>query len=279
MIPAEKTDLWVGSISSSTEGMPCNQDSYAIVSLQPSSDDQPVGTLAVVADGILTVAGQDGKMASQLTVNAIVETFSQAESVDVQELWCQGFEAACKSITQYSASIAEREPIGATCVAVLVVNRQLYMASLGDCRAFLLREQRIQQISVADSLVDRLIEQGVITYEDLRKATVDVHGPTRWLPHDSRPDLRLRLNPNEPDEQAKAHQGMQLYKGDQVLLCSHTLYPWCVYPEDAVQLRNVLQRHNHPQKAVEELEALARQKGNPTDITILALKMPSFLRE
>ena len=277
MIPAEKTDLWVGSISSSTKDMPYNQDSYAIVSFQPSSDGQPVSTLAVVADGWSSSrARQDGKMASQLTVNAIVETFSQAESVKVQELWCKGFEAACKNITQYSASKTESNLIQVTCVAVLVMNRRLYVASLGHCRAFLLRQQRIQQISVADSLIDRMIEQGAITYDDLGKGLIDVRGPIRWLPHDSRPDLRLRLNPNDPAEQAEAHQGMQLYEGDQVLLCTHTLYGWCVSPEDALQLRNVLLRHNHPQEAVEELEALARQKGDPTNITIIALKIPQL---
>jgi serine/threonine protein phosphatase PrpC len=166
----------------------------------------------VVADGWSSSrAWQDGKTASQLTVNAIVETFSQAESVKVQELWRKGFEAACKNITQYSASKTESNLIQVTCVAALVMNRRLYVASLGHCRAFLLRQQRIQQISVADSLVDKMIERGVVTYEELRKSIIDVRGPTRRLPNDSRPDLRLRLNPNETDEQAEANQGMQLY--------------------------------------------------------------------
>jgi protein phosphatase len=192
------------------------------------------------------------------------------------ELWCKGFEAASRSIAQYSAGRTEGEWISVTCVAVLVMNQRLYVASLGDCRAFLLRQQRIQQISVADSVVDKMIEQGVITYEELYKYPIDVRGPMRCLPHHLRPDLRLRLHPNETDEQAEAHQGMKLYKGDHVLLCTHTLYGWCVTPEDATQLRNVLLRHDHPQEAVEELEALARQKGDPTNITIIALKIPQL---
>ncbi len=276
MIRAEKTDLWVGSISTFTKDIPYNPDSYAIVPFQPSSDSQPVSTLAVVADGFSISAKQDGKMVSQLTVNAIVGTFSQAESAKVPELWCKGFEVSSKSIAQYSASRTESDLLQVTCVAVLVMNRRLYVASLGDCRAFLLHQQRIQQISVADSLVDKMIERGAVTYEELRNSIIDVRGPTRWLPHDSRPDLRLRLYPNETDEHAEANQGMQLCEGDQVILCTSHLYGGYVSPEDALPLRSVLLRHDHPQEAVEELEAAARQRGSLSTITIIALKIPQL---
>ena len=88
---------------------------------------------------------------------------------------------------------------------------------------------------------------------------------------DTKPDFRLRLDANETREQSEGNQGLLLAPGDAVLLCSDGL--WAAVEED--ELNAVITRASAPQLAVDELIALALQRGVPDNITAVILQVPS----
>jgi homoaconitase/3-isopropylmalate dehydratase large subunit len=83
------------------------------------------------------------------------------------------------------------------------------------------------------------------------------------------PDLRLKLAPDESDAEAVANQGMRLFPGDKLVLCSDGLSDLV---SDA-EIFAAFQENSLPD-ALASLVELANKNGGHDNITILALKVP-----
>jgi len=160
--------------------------------------------------------------------------------------------------------------MGATCACVWILDDRLYVAYVGDSRIYLLREDRIHQLSTDHTWVQEAIDAGVL---DPKKAHYhpNAHVIHRYLgsPKASTPDTRLRLTPQESDDQAQANQGLRLLPEDQLILCTDGLTD--LVEDD--EIRAVMEKGNQEQ-ALEELINLANDRGGHDNITIVALQMP-----
>jgi len=161
--------------------------------------------------------------------------------------------------------------MGTTVVCAWVIGDRLYTAAAGDSRLYLLRSAMLKRLTTDHTWVQEALDHGALSPEKIRDHP-NAHVIRRYLgsKHPLQPDLRLRLNPKESDTQAEANQGLRLLPGDQLLLCSDGL-------TDLVEDTEILAALNSgstTKEALNELVALANERGGHDNITLLALEMP-----
>lgn len=267
---------WMVGYNSSTGQYQHNADCFAIEQFHPIEDSRTINILAAVATGI-GIDAFTRRLYSTLVVASIVDRFKQAKDESVDSLFIEAFSLSGERIANYNASKPTSESGCVVCAAVFIWENSLYIASIGHCRIFLQREGTLRQISVEHTFIQRLKEQGYITDEELTASGVRWDGPITlrcigWKKPS--PDFRLKLECDEDDEKALANQGIRLYSGDKILLCTSGLYKQYMTLEDSERLQTLLSQDIHPQEAVDKLVALQRETGNLADITAVALVIP-----
>jgi protein phosphatase len=140
--------------------------------------------------------------------------------------------------------------MGTTCTAVAVRGTELYIAHVGDSRAYLVRERRVRQLTSDHSLVAQLVASGQMSRESARtdprrNVVTRSVGAAQTVEVDSiRFDERLR-------------------PGDTVLVCSDGLHGQ-VTEEEIARLAS----NESLERGCQELIALANQRGGPDNITV-----------
>lgn len=265
---SNRTDLIVAHQTHAGETGKNNEDRAIVLSYEGAPGDRGVTTLAIVADGI--GGHRAGEVASQLAIDTITQLFNQTDSRAYLDLFARGFALTGQALTQYTATNAQWEGMGTTCAAVVIANRRLYTAYIGDSRIYLMRDGRIRQITVDHTWVQEAIEHGVLTREEARKHP-NRHVVRRHLgaKSDPTPDYRLQLSDAESAEAARRNQGLPLKPGDIILLSSDGL-------TDLVEDQEILAAFQAQplQAATDALTVLARQRGGFDNITVIALQVP-----
>ncbi len=67
----------------------------------------------------------------------------------------------------------DKNGMGTTCVAALVVDKTVYMVSVGDSRGYLLTKDGIAQITTDHTYVEMLYRSGQITKEEAKKSSYE----------------------------------------------------------------------------------------------------------
>ena len=131
-----------------------NEDSYLY--WEPADEDEfkRKGRLAIIADGM---GGHEGGLeASRLAVDTVREVYEAGYRDDPQAMLVEGFAAAHMRIRDY----AERHPpfygMGTTCTALVVRERQLFFAHVGDSRLYRVRDERIERLTRDHSYVRQI---------------------------------------------------------------------------------------------------------------------------
>jgi len=175
------------------------------------------------------------------------------------------------SITNEGKNDDSRNGMGSTVACALVIDTALYIATLGDSRLYLLRDNVIQQLNIDHTWVQEALEVGVINSEEARSH------PRRHLIRSYlgssdpiHPDLRLYMNSEENQEQAKANQGLPLVPGDQVLICTDGLTDLVTDEEILEILIGEKSKDDQLQKLVD----LANARGGHDNITAVVLQAP-----
>jgi len=245
-----------------------NEDRYA-VSAYILNETYPVpSVLALVSDGV--GGNRAGEVAAEMAVETISRHIAASDGNLPVEIIANAFQAANALISAQSKAVASLQGMGTTCVCAWVVGDQLYAAWVGDSRLYLIRGNSILQLSIDHTFVQDALDQGVLTSEQARNTPVR-HVIHRYLgsPQPVVPDFRLRLRPQEDDQQAQANQGLRLLPGDRLLLCSDGL-------TDLVQDAEILAAvaRNQLESALIKLVELANQRGGFDNITLVGLQMP-----
>ena len=263
-----RTDLIVGYQTHPGETGKNNEDRALLMAFQGTAGEKSPVTLAVVADGI--GGHQAGEVASQIAVNTFTSLFTKTDSRSYLDLFAQGFATIAQAIVSHTTHNPDAAGMGTTCAAVVIANRRLYTAYIGDSRIYLIRNNTLQQITVDHTWVQEAIEHGVLTREQARKHP-NRHVVRRHLgaQADATPDFRLQLSDAETPEAAARNQGMPLAPGDIVLLSSDGMTDLVEHSEILAAFEN-----QTPQAAVDALTTLARQRGGFDNITMVALQMP-----
>ena len=216
------------------------------------------GSLFMVADGMGGAAA--GELASAMAVEVIID--------ELRERWINAdtndpdaFVAALKIATdtanakihQYATEHPEYRGMGTTATIAGLLGDTLYLAQVGDSRAYVIRDGVARQITKDQSLVQKLIEAGEMTAEqaeqnERRNIILQALGPE--------PRIKIDLT----------HQ--QVKRGDLLVLCSDGLSGQ-VRPDEIAQAS----------VAEPDLVALckrlidrANETGGPDNITVVAAR-------
>lgn len=269
MIPSHQNHLDIAAITDPGNRGRINEDSYQITSFLISEDDETPVLLTVVADGI--GGHKAGEIASMIAVDTIVSAVAESDVSDPLWVLKSALLEANHSITSKAAEDADLRGMGSTVACVMVVDSALYIATLGDSRIYLVRDNVIRQLTIDHTWVQEAIDVGVINLEEAR------NHPRRHLIRSYlgsadpiKPDLRLYLAENENAEQAKANQGLPLLPEDLVLLCTDGLTD-LVADEEILDILGSSDNHD---EGLQKLVDLANLRGGHDNITIVLLQPP-----
>ncbi len=146
--------------------------SRSVQGLRPNNEDSLVADanhrFFLVADGM---GGQDsGERASGLAAEIIPRVvFDRLAARDEpSQALRRAMEIANDAIVQEGRQMPSRKRMGTTAVVALQVNGQVIVGSLGDSRAYLIRDQRVDQLTVDHSVAQTLVASGAMTEEEAR---------------------------------------------------------------------------------------------------------------
>jgi serine/threonine protein phosphatase PrpC len=269
LIPSKQHHLDVFAITDPGSQGRINEDSYQISSFVLNEDDETPVLVAVIADGI--GGHKAGEIASKIAVATIISAIAESDGTDPIWILKSALLEANHSITAEAGDDESRKGMGSTAVCALVIDQALYIATLGDSRIYLIRDQVVQQLNIDHTWVQEALDSGIINEEEAR------NHPRRHLIRSYlgsadpiKPDLRLYLDLNENQEQAKANQGLPLVPGDQLLLCTDGLTDLVADEEFLEILETAGSGDDHLGKLVD----LANLRGGHDNITIILLRAP-----
>ena len=224
-----------------------NEDTVAFVAPAEGTPEEKVGFMALVADGMGGHAA--GEVASALAadvVRRVVYSSSEAPSRALRT----AFESANRAILDYAAANPGARGMGTTCTTILIRNNLLWLAHVGDSRAYLLREGVLLQLSDDQTLHARLIRDGVMTPEQAQKSP----GGNFIL---------QALGARDKFEPTIFDAGRELRPDDTVLLCSDGLHN-LVTDADILAIVHA----NNPQEACRELVEKALAAGGIDNVSV-----------
>jgi len=149
-----------------------NQDCVSVLWLHIGQQtDEEAGILAL-ADGM--GGHQEGDLASRLAVRTAVGCLLKDALLPLVLRDSQGGRETLRDLLEQAVheadrAIREQAPQGGTTLTLaLLLGTQLYLAHVGDSRAYLVHEDRVEQITRDHSLVGRLLELRELTPEEAR---------------------------------------------------------------------------------------------------------------
>lgn len=129
----------------------------------------PEAVLLLVADGM---GGHlHGEWAAQVVVDVLAQLFAleaRPALADPARFLAGGLEAAHQRIVELALQRRFPEVPCSTAVAAVLQDGQLYWAHAGDSRLYVLEQGGVQVRTVDHSVVQRLLEQGVIGPDELK---------------------------------------------------------------------------------------------------------------
>lgn len=267
VVPAEELvdlgpTLVVGGATHIGQVRKRNEDSYFTLEARLSRNGEtfPFG-LFLVADGMGGHKG--GQLASALTSRVVVESVLREFYLpwlasDTEDAMLQRpiNEVLIEAANEANLTVHRSAPpeAGTTLTCALIQGTNAYIAHVGDSRAYLMRQGRLEQITKDHSLLARLIELGQISPEEaashpqrnvLYKAigqgsTLDVDFYLKSLPTNS-----------------------------YLLLCSDGL--WGVVPE--ARMAAIVRETPSPQDACHRLVREANARGGEDNITVILVQI------
>jgi len=246
-----------------------NEDRYAVSAYRVSMDDPVPSLLAVVSDGI--GGHRAGEVAAEMAVNVVSHAIASSSARHPLETMQEAVRLASEAISERARSEPSMQGMGATCACTWVIGERLYTASIGDSRIYLLRGGIFQRLTTDHTWVQEAMEKGFITPEQARNHP-NIHVIRRYLGSIQPPavDVRMRLQGDESDTQARSNQGMRLMPGDVILLCTDGLTDLVTDEEmhAAVKGRNL-------QMEAQRLIDLANDRGGHDNVTVILIAVPS----
>ncbi|MCR5137461.1 MAG: Stp1/IreP family PP2C-type Ser/Thr phosphatase [Oscillospiraceae bacterium] len=230
-----------------------NQDSFLIEDCEKAAC-----SILALCDGM--GGANAGGLASQLSAKAFVNHIYRRLSAhpmrftDYPMLLREACDEANGVAYTYSQFGEEYIGMGTTLVgAVLRRNGTGYLLNVGDSRAYLLHRKTLTQITKDHSLVEELVEAGIITREQA------FHHPQR--------NVITRALGSEATVEGDVYR-VNLVQGDWLLLCTDGLSG--VVPEE--EIAAVLSDSQSAEDACRDLMDLALSRGAPDNVTMIVWK-------
>ena len=230
-----------------------NQDSFLIEDCEKASC-----SILALCDGM--GGANAGGLASQLSAKAFVNYIYHRLSTlpmrvsDYPRLMQEACDEANGVAWAYSQFGDNLSGMGTTLVAAIMRrNGSGCVLNVGDSRAYQMHRHNLRKISRDHSLVEELLEAGIITPEQA------LHHPQK--------NVITRALGSDHDVVADTFE-VNLSPGDSLLLCSDGLSN--VVPED--EIAAVLSDSANAEAACRDLLELALSRGAPDNVTIVVWK-------
>ena len=268
MILVERSHLHVAAKSHPGLSGKNNEDRYAVTAFRLSDETPTPVTFAIVSDGI--GGHRAGEVAAEIAVEIISRAVADSDASQPVQTLREAIIRASQAILVQAESNPERKGMGATCACGWIIDDRLFVAYVGDSRIYLIRGDKITQISIDHTWIEEAISAGLLTPEQARNHP-NAHVIRRYLGSRQpvEPDTRLSFKKEEKDDQNEANQGMRLLPGDQIVLCSDGL-------TDLVEKSEILAllKAKEQNEAIDEMIDLANKRGGHDNITIISLRFP-----
>jgi protein phosphatase len=245
-----------------------NEDAFVVAdlstgnaTLQPEVRTHVVGELGslfMVADGMGGAAA--GEIASAMAVETIL--------TELRRMWAAAprkdpdtFAIALRQATvvangrihEFAAAHPEYRGMGTTATIAGILGDTLYLAQVGDSRAYLVRDGAGRQITKDQSLMQKLIEAGEITEEEAEQS-------------ERRNIILQALGPESAIKVDLTSQ--QVRRGDTLILCSDGLSGQ-VRREEIAQIAS---EERDLTALCKRLIDRANEMGGPDNITVIAAR-------
>ena len=217
----------------------------------------------LVADGM--GGHQGGEVASDMAVKIIPdflkERLKSAEKLlDPDKLIGQAIQKANQAIYDAALDTPDLFTMGTTVTLGFRLDNRLFIGHVGDSRAYLVRKNRIRQLTEDHSLVARLLQERVITPEEAKN-------------HPDRNKIYrcLGVSPRigiDSYRQVSGKKWLPLEVGDILLFCSDGLSG---YVSDE-EILNCLLKADGAESACQELIRLANLKGGEDNISVIVVR-------
>jgi protein phosphatase len=214
--------------------------------------------LFMVADGMGGAAA--GEIASDMAVHTVLDVLAgrcgEADCSD-PTVFAAALRAAAEEANRRIHACASEHPeyrgMGTTATIAGLLGDTLYLAQVGDSRAYILRDGRVLQITKDQSLLQRLVDAGEMTPEDAERS-------------DRRNIILQALGPEATVLIDLTHQSLR--RGDVLLLCSDGL-SGLVRADEIERLAA-----DAPSMCAlcDRLVAAANDGGGPDNITVVAAR-------
>ncbi|GAA1335985.1 PP2C family protein-serine/threonine phosphatase [Arthrobacter roseus] len=218
-----------------------------------NDDSAYVGqNLAVVADGMGGHAG--GNIASASTVLDLVHLDHQYDG-DAATILADEIQTANSLLSELVGTNPQLAGMGTTCTALLLDGNHITLAHIGDSRAYRLKDNVFEQMSIDHTFVQRLIDEG-----RLRPEEAEVHPHKNVLMRvlgdvDASPELDVETYDAVP--------------GEKWLLCSDGLM--AVLRDAAIE--QVFRESSSLRECVNTLVELTLAGGAPDNVTVAVIEV------
>jgi protein phosphatase len=218
----------------------------------------PKGALCLVADGMGGAAA--GGLAANVAVQCIHDEMRRnwvADRVNTPRHFAQRLKEAVEASNSriHGASLADPNyrGMGTTATAVGLLESFLYVAQVGDSRAYMVRNSEAVQLTRDQSYIQHLVDSGAITEEEAEKS-------------DHRNMILQALGTSPYVDVDLTFQ--EVRRGDIVIVCSDGLSKVV----SRTDISDVANRAGEPAGICDELVDLANLRGGPDNITVLAAR-------
>jgi serine/threonine protein phosphatase PrpC len=195
-----------------------------------------------------------GEIASELAVTTLRDELTQSLNMKSVSLRLkEAVENTNQRIWEYAQQHPELRGMGTTLTAALISDGLAYVAQVGDSRGYLLRGEKITQITKDQSFVQRLVDAGLLDEEGAQ-----IH-PQR--------NLLLQSLGVEPTVKVILTE-IPLCRNDYLLLCSDGLSNK-ISPQE---MRQALQESNSVSETCRKLIEEANQRGGEDNITVIVAR-------
>ncbi|HKT61187.1 MAG TPA: Stp1/IreP family PP2C-type Ser/Thr phosphatase [Gemmatimonadales bacterium] len=218
----------------------------------------PRGSLFMVADGMGGAAA--GELASAMAADLIYHHLATAWVSDDDASadrfafrMKEAVELANQKIYGYAREHPEVRGMGTTVTAAGVNGHDLYLAQIGDSRAYLVRNGEAIQLTKDQSLMQRLVDAGELTEEEAEQSE----------------RRNIILQALGPDPRVKVDLSRQtLRRGDTLIICSDGLSGLVKREEFPAMVA----AHPELSDLCGALIELANERGGPDNITVVTAR-------
>jgi serine/threonine protein phosphatase PrpC len=254
-------DLCSGRCTDVGQARQLNEDS--LLTFELTQVNQSIGASL----GVYAVAdGMGGNEAGEVASGIAIETLVQHLGTELLPLYTSGSQMPAQDVLKWmyrvtrvaNERVYERRQVsgnnlGCTLVWAIVVDQGVYVANVGDSRAYLVDNLGLTQITTDHSMVQRLVDAGRLTHVEAQ----------------SHPQKHViyRAIGEQQDVQVDVW-GKDLPAGGWLLLCSDGLTD--MVSEQSIH--QIIASSPHPQLACEHLVEAANRAGGADNISVVVVE-------